>query len=137
MSKEINQIGIRGRVTEVVVRGEGETNGRKWTRYQVTLDSVPHAGRKKDEDGRLKFTTFDEVKVGQLIGQVCRATGWEKEYNKDGKVATFLNVDLSAVGRPKVIEDVQSAAPAPAAPEPEPAPAAAGKSDDSEWGWED
>lgn len=133
MSKEINQIGIKGRIANIVERGRGETNGRSWVRTEVTVENVPNAGQKKDENGVLAFTSFQpELKVGQLIGQVCRANGWVNEKN-DGKgnVVKYVNVKLSAVGKATVIQDVKTEAPASA-----PAASESSSEEAEGWGWD-
>lgn len=124
MAKEIkNEIAFKGKVLDVSVRKQGEGQRGPWTLYEVRLGNIPNAGKRKDDAGFITYSAFNDApKEGQVIGQVCRVTGFE--YNKDGQVA--YGSSLSAVGKAKVFED------APVAEE-----AADSDEDDGNWGWKD
>lgn len=120
--RKVNEVPIKGRVTDVSFIKKGQKqDGSEWQLHGVELDGVDGAGKGRKDAGEVSFTTFEgaQFRVGQLVGQLCRVVGKRKEYNKEGSPSDFVAVSLTAIGKPKVIEDAPDAAGKPVAEETE------------------
>lgn len=108
MSKTINEVNIRGKVADVTLARDGGN----WQIHEVLIEGVPDAGQKKGEAGKVKIKTFkgSAYKVGQIVGVVARASGYEGEINDEGKVRSYFKLSLQADDKPHIIEDAPAAA---------------------------